>query len=403
MVHPAFRRVIHCRTLLAGCLVCTYLTSIASCAPADLDRDKDVDQTDFGLFQACLTGPGVPQTDPDCQFALFDDDDDVDSDDLALLQGCTTGPGVPGSPPCTVDALYYFPREAVWYQDISQAPLDPQSADVIAWLDAAGGWGTGTMRIDFSIEVLTADETVPFESFIPTGDHFSPDCDIANVPVPPGGALEGESGYECTSNGDCHLIVIHEPTQTLYEMWRANIVNDTFYGGCLAIWDMTEVYPPDGRGENCTSADAAGYPIAPLLFTADEVADGWIDHAIRFILPNSRIRNGVYLHPATHSTGATSGGPDAPPYGIRLRLRADFPLETLPNDGARVVARALQRYGMFLADGGQIALTAQSDRFTPTKWSGLLGPHDLNALEVTDFEMVEGGPRIPYTGDCVRN
>jgi serine/threonine-protein kinase len=296
----------------------------------------------------------------------------------------------------------YFPPGAVWYQDVSSAPLDPQSSQVIAWLQSAGGWGLGRMQIDFSIEVVTANAATPLRSFIPTQDHFHPDCDVAPVPVPPGGALEGESGYECQSDGDCHLIVVQRSANRLYEMWRANLIGDAFFGGCLAVWDMSRVYGPSGRGENCTSADAAGYPIAPLLFSADEVARGEIPHAIRFILPNSRIRDGVYVHPATHSTGAASGPSSSPPYGARFRLRADYPLNSLPNEAARVVARALQRYGMFLADGGNVALTARSDRFTTAKWQGLLGSRDLQAIQVSDFQMVDGGARIPYTGDCVR-
>ena len=79
-----------------------------------------------------------------------------------------------------------------------------------------------------------------------------------------------------------------------------------------------------------------------------------------------------------------------------------IPLNTLPNEAARVVARALQRYGMFLADGGNVALTAQSDRFTAAKWTGLLGSRDLQAIQVSDFQMIDGGARIPYTGDCIR-
>lgn len=296
----------------------------------------------------------------------------------------------------------YFPADSVWYQDVSDAPVDAESEAVIAWLDSQGGFGNSRFQIDFSIEVLRADDDAPFRSFVPTGDWFDPDCDLDDVPVPPGGAIEGEDGYACESDGDCHLIVVHQASSRLFEMWRANIVDGEFFGGCLAVWDMTRTYPPYGRGENCTSADAAGFPIAPLLFTADEVAAGTIDHAIRFILPNPRIREEVYVHPATHSTPATSGPETAPPYGARLRLRADFPLQELPNEGARVVARALQRHGMLLADAGNIALTAQSDRFTVAKWDGLLGPHDLTQIQVTDFEMVEGGERITFTGDCVR-
>ncbi|HEU4457258.1 MAG TPA: hypothetical protein VFR81_29585, partial [Longimicrobium sp.] len=279
----------------------------------------------------------------------------------------------------------------------------PESAAVIAWLNSVGGWGGGNMQIDFSLEVLQADATAPFRSFTPTGDFYDPDCDFAQVPVPAGGAIEGEAGYQCVGDGDCHLIVVHQPSKRLYEMWRANIDGaNTFYGGCLAVWDMRLTYPENGRGEQCSSADAAGFPIAPLLFSADEVAAGQINHAIRFILPNSRMRRRVYVHPATHSTFPTSGPATAPPYGARLRLRADFPLHTLPNEGARVVARAMQKYGILLADGGTIALTAQSDRFTTHKWAGLLGPHDLRALKVTDFVMVNAGPRFNYTGDCVR-
>jgi hypothetical protein len=253
--------------------------------------------------------------------------------------------------------------------------------------------------------VLAADAAAPFRSFTPTADFFDPDCDFAQVPVPAGGALEGETGYQCLSDGDCHLLVVHQPTHKLYEMWRANITGSAtsqFAGGCLAVWDMSLTYPPPARGQDCTSADGAGFPIAPLLFSADEVAAGHIDHALRFILPNSRIRQHVYVHPATHSTNPTSGPPSAPPYGARLRLRADYPVASLPNAASRVVAAAMQKYGILLADGGTIALTAQNDTFTAAKWSSLLGPLDLSALHVTDFQMVAAGDRYTFTGDCVR-
>ncbi len=142
-------------------------------------------------------------------------------------------------------------------------------------------------------------------------------------------------------------------------MWEANISGGTFSGGCTVVWDLTKSYPPNLRGDGCTSADAGGFPIAAMLFSADEVFAGEIPHAIRFILPNARIRGGdVYVHPGSHTTGATSGGANAPPYGVRFRLRADYPLASLPSDGARGVAKAMQTYGMFLADGGNILISA---------------------------------------------
>lgn len=307
------------------------------------------------------------------------------------------GGGGPGTAPGR-----YFPNGSPFYQDISDAPVREQSEDMMAWLDSVGGWGTGTMRIDFTIEVVAADADAPVRSFTPSNNHWTPDCDIEDIPLPPGGAIEGYPDYECADGGDCHLIVVQDSSDRLYEMWKADISGDDFSGGCLAVWDMSAVYGPEGRGYDCTSADAAGLPIAPLLFTADEVADGEIAHAIRFILPNSRIRESTYVAPATHSTPATDGPDLAPAYGERLRLRADYPIESLPSEGARVVARAMQRYGIILADGGNIALTAQSDRFTEASWDGLLGPRDLGDIEVTDFEVIDTGATREYDGDCER-
>ena len=295
-----------------------------------------------------------------------------------------------------------FQQDAPWFQDVSSAAPDSQSAEVISWLQNKGGWGGGKFQIDFSIEVLIADQSAPFRAFTPTDDFYSPDCDQVAVPVPQTGRLEGETGYQCTNDGDCHLLVFYTPTRTLFEMWRANIANSTFSGGCLAVWKLDTPWKADGRGNECTSADAAGLEIAPLLFTADEVKAGKINHAIRFILPNSRIRHSTYVHPGTHATSAASGTTSAPPYGARFRLRSDFPLTSLPNDGARTVAVALQKFGMFLADGGTIALTAQSDSYTTAKWDGLLDALDLNAIKASDFQMMEGGKRYAWTGDCTR-
>jgi hypothetical protein len=185
--------------------------------------------------------------------------------------------------------------------------------------------------------------------------------------------------------------------------WRANIVGSSFMGGCATVWDLTRAYSATLRGDQCTSADAGGFPIASMLFSADEVAAGSINHAIRFILPNSRVPSGVFVRPATHA-GGPSGGSSLPPYGVRFRLRADYPVTSLPTEGARVVARAMQKYGMILSDGGNIALTAQSDRFTTHKWTDVgVSSGSLAGIQVSDMEVVGMGAAIPLTFDCVRN
>ncbi len=329
---------------------------------------------------------------------------------VVCLAACAGGsslarpePGGGESPPPITPGLSLFTASNAWNTPVDGAPLHPSSSALLAWLIAAGGFGGGQMQVDFSITVLEATSSTPFLDFTPGASFYSPDCDRFPFPVPAGGAIEGESGYACTSGGDCHLLVVDRAHGKLYEMYQANISGSTFTGGCAVKWDLGTSYPADLRGDQCTSTDAAGLPITALLFSADELAAGSIDHAIRFILPNARMRARAYVRPATHA-GAPSGPADAPPYGSRFRLRANYPVDSLASPGARVVARALQKYGMILSDGGTIALTAADDAFTTNKWSETsFDSHSLGALTPSDFEVVDTGPVIPLTYDCVRN
>jgi serine/threonine-protein kinase len=298
----------------------------------------------------------------------------------------------------------YFPAAAIWTKDITHAPLDPQSSTIIAWLADAGGWGFGKMNVDFSLRVLQANANTPFVPFRKGSRFYSGDSDmVSTFPLPAGGGIEGEPGYQCnTEQGDCHLIVVDRGHGKLYEAYQANYSENSLSANFLAVWDLNRIYPPSGRGDQCTSADAAGLPIAPLLFNADELAAGSINHAIRFILPNPRIRAHVFVHPATHA-GAPLGPVTAPPMGAHFRLKASFDLTKL-TPAAQVVARAMQKYGMFLSDGGNMALTAQNDRDTTAKYTDMdFGPHDLQALKITDFEVLELGTPIRRDSDCVLN
>lgn len=298
----------------------------------------------------------------------------------------------------------YFPPDAIWTKDISHEPVNPQSPTIIAWLSNAGGWGGGRMQVDWSIRVLQATKDTPTVPFRKGKTFYTPDSDtIKTFPLPVGGGIEGQTGYQCNvDENDCHLLVVDRSAAKLYEAYQANYADNAITASFVAVWDLNKTYPPSGRGEQCTSADAAGFPIAPLLFSADELASGQINHAIRFTLPNPRMRSGVYVHPASHA-GAPSGPESAPPYGVRFRLKASFDVSQL-KPAAQVVARALQKYGMFLSDGGNIALTAQGDNDTVAKYADVdFGTRDLQSLKVSDFEVVDMGQPIRSTNDCVRN
>ena len=125
------------------------------------------------------------------------------------------------------------------------------------------------------------------------------------------------------------------------------------------------------------------------------MAAGRIDHALRFILPNDRMKADVYVPPATHAGGPENTNPDAPPYGVNLRLRSDVDVSSY-TPAQRVVITALQTHGMYLADGGEIALTFADDSTSTAKWADLgIDAQSFAGLPVDAFEVIDHGPEVP--------
>jgi hypothetical protein len=229
------------------------------------------------------------------------------------------------------------------------------------------------------------------------------------MPLPSTGNAEGSTNYVCDTTystagqGDCHVLVVSTNQNKLFELY-----NSTQAGGAETalgafVWDLTKAYPNNLRGDQCTSADAGGFPIAGLLATANEVAAGAVNHSIRFILPNGSMAKGVYVHPATHAGGPSSTKANAPPYGVRLRLKSSFNASAF-NAGEKTIIVAMQKYGMLLSDGGTIALTFADDRTTTSKWASVgITAQSFQAITVDDFEVVAYSAPVTLTDNCVRN
>jgi hypothetical protein len=316
----------------------------------------------------------------------------------------------PAAPP--TDGM--FTNAEPWTLDVSGAAKSDRSDAILQTLSDLGGWGNdNTLQIDFSIPIFNADANTPRMEVVGTEDYcFGGNaCDSvpAQMPVPDGANIEGSSDLSCDPSGetegqgDCHLLVVDRDEQKLYETYQANQAGDGIEANGFFVWDLAKDYPDNLRGDQCTSADAAGFPIAAMTPTADEVASGTVNHALRFILPNDRMKADVYVHPATHAGGPESTEPDAPPYGVRLRLKPDFD-ESAYSDSEKVILTALKSHGMLLSDGGDIALTFADDRNNTAKWSDLgVDAQSFSDIAVDQFEVVELGEEIGLTYDCVRN
>ncbi len=321
--------------------------------------------------------------------------------------------GLGAQPSAGGDGL--FTGAQPWTTDVSGAAKSDRSDAIIQTLAKMGGWGTDNkFQIDFSVPIFYADSNTPQMRVVGREDYCfggAPDCDSvpAQMPVPQNANVGGSSNLTCDNSGntpgqdDCPLLVVDRNANKLYETYQATQDGETLMVTGFFIWDLNKQYPQNLRGDQCTSADAGGFPIAALTPTADEVASGTINHTLRFILPNDRMKHDVYVHPASHAGGPESTDPNAPPYGVRFRLKADFD-ESGYSDSEKVVLRALKTYGMLLSDGGQVPLTFADDRTSMAKWADLgIDAQSFSALTADQFEVVELGPEIPLTYDCVRS
>ncbi|OBK09994.1 hypothetical protein [Mycobacterium asiaticum] len=315
------------------------------------------------------------------------------------------------NPPATPGALFTTP--VPWTAAVAGVAKAARSDAIIQALSAAGGWGTGAFQIDFSIPIFYADGNTRRMQVVGTSEYCygGPDCDTvpAQMPVPANAHFEGSQNLNCDTTGategqsDCHLLVVDRDQHKLYEIYHGGQTGQNIAAEGFFIWDLAKKYPESLRGDQCTSADAAGFPIAAMTPTADEVASGAINHAIRFILPNDRMKEGVYVRPATHAGGPQSAEPNAPPYGVHFRLRADFD-ETAFSPPQRVVITALKKYGMLLSDGGQVPLTFADDRTSAKKWADLgIDAQSFSGITVDQFEVVNLGSDVKLTYECVRN
>ena len=142
------------------------------------------------------------------------------------------------------------------------------------------------------------------------------------------------------------LIVVRSGSCELFELYRAFRSGGGWTAASGARFDLSS---NELRPLGWTSADAAGLPILPGLVRYDEVAAGEIHHAIRVTF--SRTQRG-YILPATHFASSRTD-PTLPPMGLRLRLKASFDVAALTGQ-ARVIAEAMQRYGLIVSDNGAL-------------------------------------------------
>jgi hypothetical protein len=303
-----------------------------------------------------------------------------------------------------------FPLSNWWNQDISAAPVDPRSDQLIAWISGrttAGSTAVRRLHPDFGPPPYGIPYVVVAGSQPRVSVTFGYDDESDNgIPGLPGYPIPDEArttpnfieGGQAGggSSGDRHLLVIDRDRWLLYETFATtwNSTMNRWDAGSGAIFDLAS---NARRPEGWTSADAAGLAIFPGLVRFDEMIAGEIHHAFRV---TTRATNG-YVWPASHRAGTTS---DAPPLGARLRLKAGKDISTFPADVQRIF-RAMKRYGLIVADNGSdMYISGTMD----ARWNNDVLNPAFRGLTADDFEVIQlgwrdsGPPSVPTNLRIVR-
>jgi hypothetical protein len=169
-------------------------------------------------------------------------------------------------------------------------------------------------------------------------------------PIPSNVIVEGgiNTTASQTPDGDHHMLIVDADTCRLWELYHS-------YSPSAGTWNIFGSASWDLRSNalrpvDWSSADAAGFPILPLLLKADEASSGTIKHALRFTIGSSKIRM-QYVWPARHLTD-TDLNAAHPPMGQLFRLKASYQIPATFHTQSKAILQAMKTYGMYIADGG---------------------------------------------------
>jgi hypothetical protein len=287
---------------------------------------------------------------------------------------------LPRAPRCPL-----FPASNAFNQRVDRLPRAAASARLISSIGPGGA-----VHPDFGAGLYAGEPIgIPFAVVskhtrrVPVRFQYAAESDRGRYPLPRNVPIEGGR----RSTGDRHVIVVDRDSCRDYELYAAYPHDGArrWNAGSGAIFNLRSNRL---RPAGFTSADAAGLPILPGLARYDEVARGAIDHALRFTAPCTAR---AYVYPARHYA-PTCSGPGLPPMGLRVRLKASVGISRLPYQ-ARVVAGALKRYGMILADNGSPWYISGA----PNRGWRNDALHELGRLHGSDFEVVDTSS-LPHPG-----
>ncbi len=243
-----------------------------------------------------------------------------------------------------------FPRpfspSSFWNSQVGSAATSPQNGSLISYFVAHA------VNPNLSIGAWS----VPVAEVHPSDPTFTVPCTRYTCTLSAFGAVPIPVTAKHDPSGDGHLAVYDPATDREWDFWQAVDNGSSWSASAGAAVSMA------GAGlaaPNTGAGNAANFPLLGGLIRPEEILQGRIDHALVFGLPG--IGQGAPVCPATHNA-STSSDPNALREGARLQLDPSVNVDALSIPAwAKIVARAMQTYGMYLRDNsGSLGIYAEN-------------------------------------------
>jgi hypothetical protein len=289
----------------------------------------------------------------------------------------------------------YVPYDAAspWNTPIGDAAIHPDSDQYITAI-ADNGLPLTSDPDQYAIPVYTFDDDTPRRTVKLTGYFSIYEGDdwsrtghgtgptVENVPIP--------EGVTPSAGRDAHIVIWDPRAGIEYGFWQFGKDADGNYTATNGYRYPTTTGHA-GRFADGLAGRGAGLPYLGGIVRKWEIEQGRIDHALAFAYDTP---SAAFVFPASKSDGGLldgSGGTELPE-GTRLQLdpdatEADFDAWGL-SAPARIIARALQVYGMYVVDCSGSSKIYIEDRIT-AGWDATITRDLVSAIPWDRFRAVE--------------